>query len=198
MAYGAILGQTPILTADGITYDNSKTSGLITGNNVQDAIDQTVGKVKDIEQLTKYGKITYVNSSSIRGNFYYPGGSNDTLTTLDIPEDIKRNSLAMIFVLDGVVQKVEGSYDTISLNFYIDNIKISEIFKVESNQSQTKFYTSMFMVKYFNSTRYYDLTYTYDLTQDTVPTHLNELKYSTNGTHTIGLNASIVTYSLTL
>ena len=57
MAYGTILGQTPILTADGVTYDNSKTSGLITGNNVQDAIDQTVGKVKDIEQIiTSSGK----------------------------------------------------------------------------------------------------------------------------------------------
>lgn len=67
MAYGAILGQTPILTADGVTYDNSKTSGLITGNNVQDAIDQTVGKVKDIEQVTassgKWVKLKEVNFS---------------------------------------------------------------------------------------------------------------------------------------
>lgn len=70
MAYGAILGQTPILTADGITYDNSKTSGLITGNNVQDAIDQTVGKLKTLSsrfQWVKLGERTL--NHSVNFNF---------------------------------------------------------------------------------------------------------------------------------
>ena len=57
MAYGAILGQTPILTADGITYDNSKTSGVIKGNNVQDAIDQTVGKLETLSSGFQWVKL---------------------------------------------------------------------------------------------------------------------------------------------
>lgn len=45
MAYGAILGQTP--TASNVTYNNSQTSSIITGTNVQQAIDQLFTSVSD-------------------------------------------------------------------------------------------------------------------------------------------------------
>ena len=45
MSYGVILGQTPIIQenpetlAAKVSYDNSQTSGVINGNNVQEALD---------------------------------------------------------------------------------------------------------------------------------------------------------------
>ena len=45
MGYGAILGQTPTIQenpetlATKVSYDNSQTSGVINGNNVQEALD---------------------------------------------------------------------------------------------------------------------------------------------------------------
>lgn len=48
MAYGVIMGQTPILSASGIEYDNSQTASVITGNNVQQAIDESVKKIEDV------------------------------------------------------------------------------------------------------------------------------------------------------
>ena len=45
MAYGAILGQTP--TASNVTYNNSQTSSIITGTNVQQAIDQLFTSVSN-------------------------------------------------------------------------------------------------------------------------------------------------------
>ncbi len=34
MAYGVIMGQTPILSASGIEYDNSQTASVITGGGI--------------------------------------------------------------------------------------------------------------------------------------------------------------------
>ena len=48
MAYGAILGQTP--TASNVTYNNSQTSSIITGTNVQQAIDQLFTSVSNGKQ----------------------------------------------------------------------------------------------------------------------------------------------------
>lgn len=49
MAYGAILGQTP--TASNVAYNNSQTSSIITGNNVQQAIDQLFTSVSNGKSL---------------------------------------------------------------------------------------------------------------------------------------------------
>lgn len=49
MAYGAILGQTP--TASNVTYNNSQTSSIITGTNVQQAIDQLFTSVSNGKAL---------------------------------------------------------------------------------------------------------------------------------------------------
>lgn len=49
MAYGAILGQTP--TASNVTYNNSQTSSIITGTNVQQAIDQLFTSVSNGKSL---------------------------------------------------------------------------------------------------------------------------------------------------
>ncbi len=103
MAYGVIMGQTPILSASGIEYDNSQTASVITGNNVQDAIDQTVGKVKDIEANALW-KIKFVKEFKFNGSVYYPGsvGTKDIMN-LDMPREAMDNSLALIFVLSGTV-----------------------------------------------------------------------------------------------
>ena len=56
MAYGAILGQTPIIPenpktiATNVTYNNSQTSSIITGTNVQQAIDQLFTSVSNGKQ----------------------------------------------------------------------------------------------------------------------------------------------------
>ena len=57
MAYGAILGQTPIIPenpqtiATNVTYNNSQTSSIITGTNVQTAIDQLFTSVSNGKSL---------------------------------------------------------------------------------------------------------------------------------------------------
>ena len=48
MAYGTILGQTP--TASNVSYNNSSTSSIITGTNVQQAIDQLFTSVSNGKQ----------------------------------------------------------------------------------------------------------------------------------------------------
>lgn len=55
MAYGVVMGQTPILSASGIEYDNSQTASVITGNNVQLAIDESVKKIQTIENKVNSG-----------------------------------------------------------------------------------------------------------------------------------------------
>lgn len=55
MAYGVIMGQTPILSASGIEYDNSQTASVITGNNVQQAIDESVKKIESVESKVDSG-----------------------------------------------------------------------------------------------------------------------------------------------
>lgn len=49
MAYGSILGQTPI--ASNVLYNNSQTSSIITGNTVQQAIDQLFTSVSNGKNL---------------------------------------------------------------------------------------------------------------------------------------------------
>lgn len=49
MAYGNILGQTPI--ASNVLYNNSQTSSVITGNTVQQAIDQLFTSVSNGKNL---------------------------------------------------------------------------------------------------------------------------------------------------
>lgn len=66
MAYGAILGQTP--TASNVTYNNSQTSSIITGTNVQQAIDQLFtsvsnGKAQIASAITDKGVSTSANAS---------------------------------------------------------------------------------------------------------------------------------------
>lgn len=48
MAYGTILGQTP--TASNVSYNNASTSSIITGTNVQQAIDQLFTSVSNGKQ----------------------------------------------------------------------------------------------------------------------------------------------------
>lgn len=66
MAYGAILGQTP--TASNVTYNNSQTSSIITGTNVQQAIDQLFtsvsnGKAQIASAITDKGVSTSASDS---------------------------------------------------------------------------------------------------------------------------------------
>lgn len=66
MAKGVILGQTP--NASNITYNNNQTSSIITGNNVQQAIDQLFtsvsnGKKKIAGAITDKGVSTSENAS---------------------------------------------------------------------------------------------------------------------------------------
>ena len=74
MAYGAILGQAPILPenpqtiATNVTYNNSQTSSIITGSNVQQAIDQLFtsvsnGKAQIASAITDKGVSTSANAS---------------------------------------------------------------------------------------------------------------------------------------
>lgn len=49
MAYGTILGQTP--TASNVSYNNASTSSIITGTNVQQAIDQLFQSVSNGKSL---------------------------------------------------------------------------------------------------------------------------------------------------
>lgn len=49
MAYGTILGQTP--TASSVSYNNASTSSIITGTNVQQAIDQLFQSVSNGKSL---------------------------------------------------------------------------------------------------------------------------------------------------
>lgn len=57
MAYGAILGQTPkqiknpTTIATNVSYNNSQTSSIITGNNVQEAIDELFTSVSNGKEL---------------------------------------------------------------------------------------------------------------------------------------------------
>lgn len=57
MAYGSILGQTPTIPsnpttiATNVSYNNSQTSSVITGNNVQTAIDQLFTSVSNGKSL---------------------------------------------------------------------------------------------------------------------------------------------------
>ena len=66
MAYGAILSQTP--TASNVAYNNSQTSSIITGSNVQQAIDQLFTSVSNGKQqiasaITDKGVSTSANDS---------------------------------------------------------------------------------------------------------------------------------------
>ena len=71
MALGQIIGQTPVnpkTTASNVEYDNSKTSSIITGQEVQTAIDQLFtsvsnGKNKIASAITDKGVSTSGNSS---------------------------------------------------------------------------------------------------------------------------------------
>lgn len=57
MAYGVILGQTPKqienpnTIASNVSYNNSQTSSIITGNNVQEAIDELFTSVSNGKEL---------------------------------------------------------------------------------------------------------------------------------------------------
>lgn len=68
MSYGGIIGQQPVLEANGIAYNNSQTSSIITGDNVQTAIDQLFtsvsnGKNKIASAITDKGISTSSNDS---------------------------------------------------------------------------------------------------------------------------------------
>lgn len=68
MSYGGIIGQQPALEANGIAYNNSQTSSIITGDNVQTAIDQLFtsvsnGKNKIASAITDKGVSTSPNNS---------------------------------------------------------------------------------------------------------------------------------------
>lgn len=66
MANGAILGQTP--TASNVSYNNASTSSIITGTNVQQAIDQLFqsvsnGKSQIASAITDKGVSTSASDS---------------------------------------------------------------------------------------------------------------------------------------
>ena len=74
MAYGAILGQTPQIpenpntVATNVSYNNSSTSSIITGDNVQEAIDQLFtsvsnGKTQIASAITDKGVSTSANDT---------------------------------------------------------------------------------------------------------------------------------------
>ncbi len=68
MSYGGIIGQQPALEASGISYNNNQTSSIITGDNVQTAIDQLFtsvsnGKNKIASAITDKGISTSPNDS---------------------------------------------------------------------------------------------------------------------------------------
>ncbi len=70
MAYGVIMGQTPILSASGIEYDNSQTASVITGNNVQQAIDESVKKIQDV--VKDQSKFEIITEGSFNETINYP------------------------------------------------------------------------------------------------------------------------------
>lgn len=68
MSYGGIIGQQPALEASGISYNNNQTSSIITGDNVQTAIDQLFtsvsnGKNKIASAITDKGVSTSPSDS---------------------------------------------------------------------------------------------------------------------------------------
>lgn len=68
MSYGGIIGQQPALEASGISYNNNQTSSIITGDNVQTAIDQLFtsvsnGKNKIASAITGKGVSTSPSDS---------------------------------------------------------------------------------------------------------------------------------------
>lgn len=145
MAYGVIMGQTPILSASGIKYDNSQTASVITGNNVQDAIDQTVGAVQ-----SKFGKITLIKEIPIKQRFQFTGINSfqEFLSLRDISRDILKESLALIILLKGNITSENPEETTIAFCVDNENFMLDAFIPVNaSGNSSTTMNTSALVLK---------------------------------------------------
>lgn len=192
MAYGAILGQTPILTADGITYDNSKTSGLITGNNVQDAIDQTVGAVQ-----SKFGKITLLKEVSIKQKFRFIGINSfqELLSLRDISKDLLKEPLALIILLRGNITSENPEETTVAFCIDDENFMLDAFIPVNaSGNSSTAMNTSALALKKLTYVAGSNLKYYWQYND--VSFNSLQAKSSYGGTYNFDLTLTI--YSITL
>lgn len=97
MAFGTITGQNPLASA--VHYDPSNTEGLITGQNVQDAIDQVVAGRKD------YGLFGIQN-------IYL----DNNVTQNTISQKIAVNSITLPSNLIGCIYSFTGTVESYDIN----------------------------------------------------------------------------------
>lgn len=97
MAYGVITGQNPLASA--VHYDPSNTEGLITGQNVQDAIDQVVAGRKD------YGLFGIQNIHL-----------DNNVTQSSISQKIAKNSITLPPNLIGCIYSFTGVVNNHDIN----------------------------------------------------------------------------------
>lgn len=120
MAHGALLGQTPILNAEGIEYDNSTTSGVITANNVQQAIDESVKKIQDV--VKDQSKFEIIAEGSFNKTIFRP-------ETIEVVTDMTKFSGYYLVVVEiKGTGKCNDTYDTIGV--YLEdkgNVIIAEL-----------------------------------------------------------------------
>ena len=119
MAYGVILGQTP--TAQNVTYNNSQTSSIITGTNVQSAIDQLFTSVSN-------GKELIANAITDKG---VATSATDTFATMaqNIGEIKIDSNVALI--------KGESVYQVTTYTYNIDSNKSYIVTIVGTNSSSS-------------------------------------------------------------
>lgn len=123
MAYGAILGQTP--TASNVTYNNSQTSSIITGTNVQQAIDQLFTSVSNgkgliASAITDKGvstsasdtfaqMATNIGSIQISKSFFGTGVCGDIDNMRETPFTIMYSDIGLTFIPDILFIKFDPS-----------------------------------------------------------------------------------------
>ena len=153
MSYGGIIGQQPALEANGIAYNNSQTSSIITGDNVQTAIDQLFtsvsnGKNKIASAITDKGISTSPNDSFdvMAGNIGKIQSLPKYRVIQDFSEEIKTRS-GIDFDYNYPEQSNRYRY-IIYIRFkYRKNTCGEDIRPVELVQSPWDFYIPCFMIR---------------------------------------------------
>ena len=191
MAYGVIMGQTPILSASGIEYDNSQTASVITGNNVQQAIDESVKKIESVESKSASWKLIY--SESINKTISSSGSiTNQTLLSNVLANiDYKKHPL-LIMNFNGMVSLSRARY----IHFDVGSAGYNLRMFTGSNKSEYSV-GSYFLLGYEGDTASSDVRYYIMSGSEYINSKDCNLYFSTDGnSDTINLNLTFQIYGL--
>ena len=146
MAYGVIMGQTPILNASGVTYDNSQTSNIITANNVQQAIDESAKKIESVLSWELIYDTQIIETYRSNSSKYNQILIENILSTMD------SNNYFMLLIKSNSTMKVPlANYDDVfGLSFRPDTDSRSPRLNILSNHGNTEKITNCLIPLYYN------------------------------------------------